>query len=157
MHSGFLSFLNRSFDSFKNSLMLDKGTFQLIPTYLLTIFISNLVRVKKSLLCLGHREALIAWPRSSNFASKRHYRFRTYILCTSLFKVSSTNAMLQKQCYSLTTPTHSAGSSIRYRTGPPLRLTTQTKSPGQIYDIHSISIPQARSQRTLLVPFCHGY
>ena len=62
MHSGFLSFLNRSFDSFKNSLMLDKGTFQLIPTYLLTIFISNLVRVKKSLLCLGHREALIAWP-----------------------------------------------------------------------------------------------
>ena len=48
---GFLSVLNRLFGSFKNSLMLNKDTFQL-PT----IFISNLDGVKKSLLCLGTGE-----------------------------------------------------------------------------------------------------
>ena len=53
---------------------------------------------------LGHQEALISWPRASNSVSKRFRIFCAY----RFFKVSSINFMLQKQYYSLTTPTHSA-------------------------------------------------
>ena len=95
--------------------------------------------MKKSLLCLGHRETLIAWSRTSYNVSKRHYRFR--INCAHRFLRCHARSLRckSKNTDSLTTPTHSAIPTLPIALDRPCALPPKQKAPTGFMTMHNLN------------------